>query len=150
MKRAIELLILLAIISLASGYLMSQMSFAGRLGINLVHKEYKFLKTWWMGAAVVYGALLALYLIQSLLDKDMGYTVAKIIHFLLFLAAIGGFYLTYADFDDDFTHKILRQRFHIGAYLFWVGWMLISLYFITKKRALKLSTISGNTPAANG
>ncbi len=142
MKRAIQLLVLLAIISLISGYLMSQMSAVGRLGINLVHQEYKFLKVWWQGATVVFAALLVLYLVQLVLDRAFVYIAGKIVHFLLLLAAVGGMYLTYSDFDDDFTHKILRQRFHIGAYLFWVGWMLISLYFITAKRKVPLATLS--------
>ncbi len=146
MKRALQLFILLAIVSVTSGYLMSQMSTVGRIGINLIHKEYKFLKVWWQGAAVVFAALMVLYFVQYVLNKAFVYTAGKIVHFLLFLAAVGGLYLTWADFDDDISHRLLRERFHIGAYLFWVGWMLISLYFITAKRKVPLATLSDKNP----
>jgi hypothetical protein len=28
----------------------------------------------------------------------------------------------------------LGERFHLGGYLFWIGWILISAYYLSKKR----------------
>ncbi len=129
MKRTLGLHFLLLGISAISGYLMSQMSAIGRIGINLMHKELKFLQIWWQGALVVYVVLFALYILQSIFHKILPIAVARFIHIVLFGAAIGGLYFTYNDFADDFTHKLMKQRFHIGAYLFWFGWMVICVYF---------------------
>lgn len=134
MKRTILFLLLLAGIAAASGFMMSHMSWIGRVGINLVHKEYKFLKVWWQGAAVVYAAFLVLFFIQWLLQKMLPWTLAKIVHVLLLGFAGYGLFLTFNDFSDDFTHRLLKGVFHMGAYLFWVGWMLISIFFIAERR----------------
>ena len=137
MKKSIQLLVLLGVLSLTSGYLMSQMSLVGRLGINLVHHEYKFLKVWWQGGLVVYSVLLVLFLLHGVLHRIFHIGMARLVHSLLMLVAIAGLYFTYLDFADDFTHRILRQRFHIGAYLFWVGWIIICLFFIIRKKTSK-------------
>lgn len=137
MKRIVPFLLFLAALSAVSGYLMSNMSWIGRVGVDLIHKEYKFLKTWWQGGAVVYGVLLLLFFIQLILQRSLSAVVARVMHVLLFGVAVYGLYFTYSDFSDDFTHKLLREVFHVGAYLFWVGWMLVSIFFITEKRKPK-------------
>ncbi len=134
MKKTILFLLLLAGLSALSGFLMSEMSWIGRVGINLMHKEYKFLKVWWQGAAVVYGVLLVLFGIQSVLHRAANIWVARLLHVVFLAGAVGGLYITNADFSDDFSHNLLKQRFHMGAYLFWGGWMLISLFFLAKKQ----------------
>lgn len=146
MKRTILFLLLLAGLSAVSGFLMSNMSWIGRVGINLMHKEYKFLKVWWQGGAVVYSALLILFFIHWILQKSLPFVVAKIVHVLLFGVAVYGLYFTYSDFSDDFTHRLLRDVFHVGAYLFWAGWMLISIFFISERR--KKVIVSDNTGSA--
>jgi hypothetical protein len=149
MKKTIQLLVLLAALSAISGYLMSQMSFIGRLGINMMHHEYKFLKVWWQGAIVVYAALLVLFALHAIINKALPFVLAKLAHIILLVAAFGGMYFTYSDFSDDFTHRLLKQRFHIGAYLFWIGWMLISVFYVAKKKKIKLSTTSNKMAATN-
>lgn len=133
-KRVLPFLLLLAALAAVSGFMMSHMSWIGKVGINLMHKEYKFLKVWWQGGVVVYGALLLFFMIQYFLQKQLPFVVAKMLHVLFLLAAIGGLYYTFSDFSNDFTHRLLRDVFHMGAYLFWVGWMLISIFFISIKR----------------
>jgi hypothetical protein len=110
------------------------MSWIGRVGINLMHKEYKFLKVWWQGALAVYVALLVLFVIQYILQKRTHFVVGKLLHIICFAAAIGGLYFTFSDFSDDITHRMLRDVFHVGAYLFWVGWMMISVFFLLVKK----------------
>ena len=136
MKRIFGLHFLLLAISACSGYLMSQMSMIGRIGIDMMHKELKFLQIWWQGAIVVYAVLLLLYLVQSLLHKILPLWVARFIHFVLLGVAVWGLYYTYNDFSDDISHRWMRQRFHVGAYLFWFGWMVICVYFTFMPAAL--------------
>ena len=141
MKRTILFLLFLAMLSALSGFLMSHMSWIGRVGINLMHQEYKFLKVWWQGGLVVYAVLLVLFVLHAIFDRVLPFIGAKLLHGLLFIAAIGGFYYTYSDFSDDFTHRILKNVFHVGAYLFWVGWMMTCIFFLVKKRKVKLSEV---------
>jgi hypothetical protein len=43
-------------------------------------------------------------------------------------------YLTYNDFRQDLSHRLMGERFHIGAYLVWIGWMIISIYLLLTRK----------------
>ena len=135
MKRS-TLVLLLAVLSGISGYLLSKASFVGRMGINLFYKEYKFLKAWWQGALVVLGVLLLLLLLQGLAQKRIVFSKARLLNIGAILAALVGLYFTYNDFRHTTTHRLLGERFHLGGYLFWIGWIMISLYYLAQKRPL--------------
>lgn len=124
------LLALLAALAALSGYLLSKASMVGKAGITLVYKEYSFLKVWWQGALAVLACWLLLFLIQgwaSRRAKGGNATLAQVV--ALVLAAIGLFF-TYQDFRNNLSHRLLGERFHLGGYLFWVGWMIISLFYL--------------------
>jgi hypothetical protein len=134
MRRHFLFIIFLAALSTLSGWLMSHMSWIGRVGINLIHKEYKFLKVWYKGAGVVFGSLLVLYIVQLLVQKRLPVATRRVAHIIALLVAIVGLYFTYNDFRSDISHGLLKERFHLGAYLFWIGWMSISIFFFTEKQ----------------
>ena len=140
MRRNIPFILYLALLSALSGWLMSHMSWLGRVGVNLFHKEYKFLKVWYEGGAVVFGVLLVLFIMQYVLDRKLSLRSARMVQIIAFLAAAAGMWATYSDFRTDFTHNILKERFHLGAYLFWVGWMSISLFLLATTRIQKGSS----------
>ncbi|MDR3678352.1 MAG: cytochrome d ubiquinol oxidase subunit II [Flavipsychrobacter sp.] len=140
MKRLFPIILLLAILSAISGVLMSEINFIGSMGIWLIHKEYHFLKIWWQGGLAVFIALLVLLTIQGILNTKLAKGVAIMMQLVLFFIALAGLYFTYNDFRHDFTHKIVGERFHLGVYLFWVGWMVISLYYMfSRRQVLKVS-----------
>ena len=150
MKRTVLFIAFLAALSAVSGYLMSQMSWIGRLGINLMHHEYKFLKVWWQGGALVFGVLFFLFLLQSFLHRSLNLILARVIHLAFLGAAVYGVYFTYTDFNTDFTHSLLKQRFHLGAYLFWVGWMSICIfYFFSGKEKVAVVKTPDKMASAN-
>lgn len=134
MKRSIPFIALLAVLSIISGWLLSRMSWIGRVGVNLAHKEYKFLKVWYKGAGVVFAIWMVLFGVHSLVQKKMPPATARVAHIIALLAAIAGLYFTYNDFRHDFSHRVLKERFHLGAYLFWIGWMLICFFFLTARK----------------
>jgi hypothetical protein len=119
-------------LSVVSGYLLSKASLVGRAGINLFYKEYKFLKLWWQGSLVVFGCLMLLFVIQNFLNTRFQSSYARLIHILAIIAAAIGLYFTYNDFRTSLNHRLLGERFHLGAYLFWFGWMIISLFFLSR------------------
>jgi hypothetical protein len=138
-RRNFPFVVYLACLSALSGWLMSRMSWIGRVGINLMHKEYKFLKTWYQGAAVVFGVLMVLFIVQSLVQKRMPVATRRVAHIIALLVAIAGLYFTYSDFRGDISHNLLKERFHLGAYLFWFGWISICIFFLTAKDRRSLS-----------
>lgn len=134
MRRNLPFVVFLAVISAISGWLMSKMSWIGRVGINWMHKEYKFLKTWYQGAGVVFGMLILLFFVQLLVQKKLPVATRRVAHVIALLVAIAGLYFTYHDFRSDITHSLLKERFHLGAYLFWIGWISISIFFLTERK----------------
>jgi hypothetical protein len=120
-KRIIPVLLILACLSVISGILMSEASFAGRAGINLFYKKYSYLKTWWQGALSVFLVLMVLFIMQGILQRKLSFFKSRIIHSLLLLTTLAGLLFTYSDFRHTTTHRWLGERFHIGAYLFWMG-----------------------------
>lgn len=134
MRRSASLTLFLALLSVVSGYLLSNASWVGRTGMSLFYAEYEFLNVWWQGALVVFGMLIFLYALQSLVQRLFAKRVATVVHVFALAAAFVGLYLTYADFRQTFSHRLMGERFHIGAYLFWIGWMVISIYLLLVKK----------------
>lgn len=135
-KRISLLVVFLAALACLSGYLMSKASFIGRLGMTYVYKEYRFLKTWWQGALTVFVVWMILLIIQVIVEKKLSKAKATFVHVLFILLALVGLYFTYSDFQHTTSHRWLKEKFHIGAYLFWLGWIIISAFCIVQKRAI--------------
>jgi hypothetical protein len=134
MKRTSFLLFILLILSAISGYLLSKASLIGRAGISFFYKEYQFLKVWWQGALVVFGVLLLLVFIQGAVQRKTARGTANFIHVLCILLALAGLYFTYNDFRHDLSHRLLGERFHLGAYLFWLGWIIVSMFYLAQRK----------------
>jgi hypothetical protein len=134
MKRTAPFVLLLASLSALSGYLLSKASLTGRAGISLFYKEYTFLKTWWQGALIVFAVLMLLMLVQGLANRKLSFHKAGFLQLLLLLLALTGAWFTFQDFRHTVSHRLLGERFHLGAYLFWVDWILICLFFLTQKK----------------
>lgn len=130
-------LLLLTGLAVLSGYLMSKASLVGRVGISLFYKQYTFLKTWWQGGGVVLALWLLLFWLQGMVQDRAKAATARYVHFAAIAAAALGLYLTYQDFRHTLSHRLLGERFHLGAYLFWIGWMLVSLFYLTRRRAVR-------------
>jgi len=132
------LLVILLLLSSISGYLMSKPSLVGRVGIDLFYREYRFLSVWWKGALSVFIVLFLLTLIQGMIHFRVRKGRSVLFQVLFLLLAVGGFIITYMDFHSDRTHRWLRDRFHIGVYLFWCGWALVSIFYLLspKKRLI--------------
>lgn len=127
-------LLLLAALAALSGYLLSKASLVGKVGITLIYKEYSFLKVWWQGALAVFACWLLLFLIQGWAQRKAKGSNAALVHIAALVLAAIGLFFTYQDFRNNLSHRLLGERFHIGGYLFWIGWMIISLAFLFRKK----------------
>lgn len=132
--RTAPFLALLAGVSVVAGYLLSKATLIGRTGIALFYRQYRFFRYWWKGALVVFGVLLFLFLLHHFLQKQLVRRQARLLHITALVIAVIGLYFTYSDFRNDFSHRLLGERFHLGFYLFWIGWMLISLFYLFQQR----------------
>jgi hypothetical protein len=135
MKRNIILLVLLAAIACASGYLMSKASWIGRVGITFFYQQYNLLKIWWQGAIAVYLLFIALFSLHTYICSKASVAVSRAFCVVLLLAALAGGYFTYSDFTHNFAHNLLGRRFHFGFYAIWAGWALVPLNFLFPKYA---------------
>ena len=133
-KRISLLVLFLALLACLSGYLMSKASFIGRLGMTYVYKEYKFLKTWWQGALAVFVVWMIVLIVQTIVERKLSKAKATVVQVIFILLALVGLYFTYSDFQHTTSHRWLKEKFHIGAYLFWLGWIIISVFCIVQKR----------------
>lgn len=130
MKRNYPLLIfILALISLLSGNLTKGVSFVGKLGINLFYKEYKFFKVWWQAALVCFALMIIVTLILYFVDRALQGTKRKTVLLIFFFVFLAGLYFTFKDFRSDLSHRLLGERFHLGIYLYWIGFCVISLFY---------------------
>ncbi len=149
MKRTIYFLLLLAMLSAASGYLMSKASWIARVDITFFHKQMNLLKIWWQGAIAVFIVLTLLFLLHAFIQKRLSNTSARILHFILLLTAIAGMYLTYDDFTTNLSHRLTGKRFHYGVYLWWMGWILTCIFFLFRKKPQSFAiTNTGKTDEA--
>ena len=147
MKRTIPFILLLAGLSVLSGYLLSKASLIGRTGINLFYKQYKFLKVWWKGASLVFVILLLLLIVQGIIENKASKRTANLIHTIAIVIALAGLYFTYSDFRNTLSHRLLGERFHLGTYLFWAGWIMISLFYLLQPKKTK-SIVTFRQPIA--
>jgi len=143
-KRNTIFISLLAVMSMITGYMLSLITVAGRIGMNMFYKEYNFLKVWWQGALLVFIIWLVIFIAHSIIQRKVSKASALAANLISLIVAIGGLYFTYSDFRQDFSHRLMGERFHIGFYLFWLGWMGISLYFLAQKSSRDL-IVSGKT-----
>ena len=144
-KRNISFITILAILSVITGYLLSDVSFVGRLGMNIFYEEYTFLKTWWKGTLLVFSVWLLLFGGHYFLQLKASKASSLAGNLVALMLALAGLYFTYLDFRQDFSHRLMGEPFHIGAYLFWGGWISISLFFLLTKKNKEL-IVSGKMP----
>ena len=128
-KRIITLNAILLPLAIITGWTLSKASLVGKVGINVLHREYLFLNSWWKGALLIWVIWLVLEIVQYKILKRYRRSINLTIQAAFIFLAVLGIYYTYLDFKT-FSHGILGNRFHIGGYLFWIGWCIISIFFI--------------------
>lgn len=133
MKRNVILVISLAIVSILIGYLLSSISLVGRAGINFVYTEYSFLKSWWKGAALVFVVWMILFMLQKTLLSKVSKTTSNLVQAIAILIAVASLFFSYSDFRNSLSHRWLGESFHLGVYLFWLGWIVISVFLLLRK-----------------
>lgn len=130
MKRHYGQLLFLTFLSVVAGYLLSKVSLVGRMGMSLFYKEYQFLRSWWKDSVLLFVVFMVLFALHNFAAKRLPGRSAGKVFIISAVLAVAGLYISYDDFRHTISHHLLGERFHIGVYLFWIGWIATSLYFI--------------------
>lgn len=132
-------------------YLISKISLIGRIGIATVHREYRLLRSAPKTFALFFGIQIVIILVLTISFSRMQRRFAVTIAWLLLLGGCAGLLLTYLDFLHTYSHRLLKERFHLGFYLFWLGWIGSCLVFlISKNRNLPGERLSEDSPPQSG
>lgn len=130
-NKSLSLLVLFQVILMTiAGYLISKMSLIGRLGIDFFYSEYKVFKSAWKTALLLFVIQMVLLFVQWIVNKRYDRKIANIVSSILLIVALLGLFATYNDFQNTLSHKLLKEKFHLGFYIFWLGWISTSLYFM--------------------
>lgn len=140
MKRKFYLVFLLFVLSAITGYVLSKASLVGRVGISLFYKQYRFLKVWWQAGLLVFLVWLLLFFVQAWVRRKFQAGTARLVHIGTIVIALLGLYFTYSDFRNTLSHRWLGERFHLGGYLFWLGWIIVSVFYLTEKPKQLITT----------
>jgi hypothetical protein len=138
LKRNAVFVGIMALLAAITGFMMSRMTTVGRWGLSIFYKEYGFLKIWWQAALLVFAIWMIIYAAHRLVQQKVSKASALAVNLISLMFGIAGLYFTYLDFRNDFSHRLMGERFHIGFYLFWLGWMSISIYFLAQKSSRQL------------
>ena len=138
MKRKTGILIFCqAVFTILQVYFISKISWIGKIGIRFAYKEYSFLrsplKTYMLlfGVQLIVIALL-IYAYNKLDRKKYLLTIAGVV-----VVTVIGLLFTYNDFSNTYTHRLLKERFHLGFYLFWLGIIASCVFFAVLPRPIK-------------
>ena len=132
MKTLFYLSLFQLILSAIAAWLISKMSFFGKLGIGLFYSEYKILKSPVETGIVIFGIQIALLLLLFILNRFTTKKITTTIAIIILLMAAAGLGYTIYDFTYEFSHRILKTKFHIGFYLIWIGMMVSSVVYLLK------------------
>lgn len=138
MKRNYLLLFfILVCLSLLSGNLTAGVSLIGKIGISFFYKQFSFFQSWWQSALVCLSLMSVVGTVLYFLDRSMSGLRRKTVLIGCFLVFLAGLYFTFRDFRTDLAHRWLGERFHVGVYLYWIGFGIISLFFaLTEKKMI--------------
>ena len=119
------------------------------MGIATVHKEYSMLRSGWKTFLLLFSIQVVIIITLGIVQKRFPKKISIIITSVLLLLGMIGLFITFQDFLYTYTHRLLKERFHTGFYLFWLGWVATCLFFIirlTRKRPDATFPLDPNTP----
>jgi hypothetical protein len=115
-------------------YLISKISTIGKIGIATTYHEYHWLRVFWLTFAILTLFQLALILTLYSMGKRSTKKITNLVSTILLVAGGLGLVLTFQDFMHTYSHRLLKERFHLGFYIFWISWMATCAYFLFSNR----------------
>jgi hypothetical protein len=130
-----------ALLCSLEAYLISRISLIGKIGIAIFYKEYAILRSGLKTYFLFFGMQLLVIIILYIIKQKYSVRVTRIAGSMLIVAALIGLLTTYNDFQGIYFHRLLKERFHIGFYLFWIGWIGSCIFFMINGNEKKEAVI---------
>ena len=122
-------------------WLILKISLIGKIGIALVHREYRVFRSGWKTFGLFFGLQLAVIGVLLLVQKKYSRKILQRIAWILIGAAMVGLVATYLDFMNIYSHRLLKERFHLGFYIFWLSWIgSCTLFLIHKNERVNIDS----------
>lgn len=139
-----------AFLCIVEAYLISKISLLGKIGIAMFYKQYRFLRSGWKTFLLLFIIQLLLILLLDIVKKRLPAQKAMYTMAVFLILAVLGLWGTYYDFQYTFSHRLLKEKFHLGFYLFWLAWMGTCIYYLlqkpSKEEALSLPLTAEERP----
>ena len=133
MPRISFLVICQVILCCIESYLVSKISFIGKAGIALFYKEYRFLRSGWKTFLFFFALQMIVILVLYFVKKKFPARIANYTATGLLAISIAGLWATFHDFQHTFSHRLLKEQFHLAFYLFWLAWAGSCIFFLVSK-----------------
>lgn len=134
-RRLIILLACQLLLCWLETYLISRISLIGKIGIATVYHQYALLRNFWETLLLLSSFQVAVIVTLYVLDRRSTRRTATMTGTILLIIGLIGLILTFQDFLHTYSHRLLKERFHLGFYLFWLAWMASCFYFLFFYRA---------------
>ena len=116
-------------------FLISRISTIGKIGIATTYHQYHWLRIFWLTYTILTLFQLAVIAVLYILGKRSTKKMTNLVSTILLVAGGLGLALTFQDFMHTYSHRLLKERFHLGFYIFWISWMGTCAYFLFSNRA---------------
>jgi hypothetical protein len=73
---------------------------------------------------------MAVIAVLYIVNRRSSKKAARLTAYVLIGIAAVGLWLNFDDFLHTYSHRLLKERFHLGFYLFWAGWITSCIFFI--------------------
>jgi len=140
MKKVLNIAIFQLLLSIISAMLLAQMSWIGRLGISIFYNDYAILKSPVQTGGIIFTLQLLVILILHWAFLVGSRRILQRFCVIVFLLASVGLAYTAYDFNQSFSHRILKSKFHFGGYLVWIGFMMTSIFYYFQPKRKELSS----------
>ncbi len=115
-------------------YLISKISTIGKIGIATTYHQYHWLRVFWLTYTILTVSQLALILTLYIMGKRSTKKMTNLVSTILLVAGGLGLVLTFQDFMHTYSHRLLKERFHLGFYIFWISWIGTCAFFLFSNR----------------
>ena len=121
-------------------YLISRISWIGKVGIATFYQQYALLRSFWKTWLLLSILQMVLILVLYFMGKRSTKKMTNLVSTILLVTGLLGLVLFFQDFLHTYGHRLLKERFHLGFYFFWIGWMATCLFFLFSNRTKPFPT----------
>ncbi|HET6252870.1 MAG TPA: hypothetical protein VFE32_02285 [Puia sp.] len=133
-RRLIALILAQLLLCWLETFLISRISWIGKVGIALFYQQYAPLRSFWKTYLIFSIPQMTLILTLYVMGKRSAKKMTNLVSTILLVTGLLGLVLFFQDFLHTYGHRLLKERFHLGFYIFWISWTGTCLFFLFSNR----------------